>query len=141
MLSRKDARKKVAELVQGAVTEFVAVYPYKATDLKGQSPVMTIASSGYRPQQLAANAYWTTYHFTLNMFILYSDQGAGWTEDLAEDLNDDLAEKIIDCLFESRTSEFWTSIVVEDRTFTDEVQLGGVTYLNEVIMIALEMTP
>lgn len=141
MLTRAETRRKLATIVKGAVPELVEVYSYKVADTQGRSPVMAIASGGFRPQQLAADAYWTSYFFALNVLTLYSDVESGWTEEMAEDMNDTIVEKTIAALFEVRVTQWWNSITVENRTIVDEVHIGGVTYLNEVIPISVEMVP
>lgn len=141
MLTRPEARRKLAALIKGSVPELVEVYAYKVSDIQGRSPVMAIVSGGYRPKQLAADAFWTTYYFTLNVLTLYSDVASGWTEEKAEDMNDTIVEKIVNALFESRVTQWWNSIEVENRSIVDEVHIGGVTYLNEVIPISVEMAP
>lgn len=141
MLSRADTRRKLAVAILGAVPEVAAAYHFKKADLGGQSPVIVVTSNGLRPQQLAADAYWTTYFFGINCLTLYSSQREDWTEEQAEDMNDTLIEQVVHALFEHRVTEWWNSIVIIDRTFTDEVQIGGVNYLSEVLVIAMEMKP
>lgn len=141
MLTRPETRRKLAAIIKGSVPELEEVYAYKVSDVKGKSPVMAIASGGFRPQQLAADAYWTTYFFSLNVLTLYSDVASGWTEEMAEDTNDTIVEKTIAALFEARRTQWWNSVTIENRTIVDEVHIGGVTYLNEVIPISVEMTP
>ncbi len=141
MLTRAETRRKLADIIRGAVPELAAVYSYKKADILGQSPVLAVASGGIRPQQLATDAYWTTHFFSLNVLTLYSDASSGWTEEMAEDINDTIVEKVVAALFESRVTPWWNSITIENRTIVDEVQIGGVTYLNEVIPISVEMAP
>lgn len=141
MLSRAETRLELAKIIRGALPWLAAVYHYKKADLGGQSPVVVIASHGALPQQLAADAYWTTYYFGISSFVLYSSQVEGWTEDQAEDQNDTLLEELVYTLFEHRVTEWWNSVVVLDRSYTSEVQIGGVNYLGEVMIVALEMKP
>jgi len=117
------------------------VYSYKATDIKGMSPVITIAGAGFRPHQLAADAYWTTYYMVIHTLVLYSDLRTEWTVEQAEAMNDEIVEAVTACLFENRANDFWTSITMDDRSSLAEIQVGGVTYLNEAIPVQLEMTP
>ncbi len=141
MLSRAETRRKLANLLAGAIPELVAAYHYKKADLGGQSPVAVVTSNGIRPQQLAADAYWTTYFFGINTLVLYSSTAEGWSEEHAEDLIDTIIEKMFDVLFLNRTSEWWNSIALVDRSFTDEVRIGGVNYLSEVLILEMEMKP
>lgn len=139
MLSRREVRNQLAAIIKAGIPTLQAVYSFKAMDLQGQSPVITLASNGLRLDALTFIEPARIYFYAVHVLVLLTDIASGWTSEDAENLNDDLVLALTQVLYDNKANEFWNSVNVEDRTFTDEVIIGGVTYLDEVIIISVGM--
>lgn len=139
MLSRREVRNQLAAIIKAGIPTLQAVYSFKAMDLQGQSPVITLASNGLRLDALTFIEPARIYFYAVHVLVLLTDTASGWTSEDAENLNDDLVLALTQVLYDNKANEFWNSVNVEERTFTDEVIIGGVTYLDEVIIISVGM--
>lgn len=139
MLSRREVRNQLAAIIKAGIPALQAVYPFKAMDLQGQSPVITLASNGLKLDALSFREPSRIYFYAVHVLVLLTDVNAGWTSEDAENLNDDLVLALTQVLYDNKANEYWNSVEIEDRTFTDEVFIGGVTYLDEVIVVSVGM--
>lgn len=144
MITREGCREEIASFLRGKLGSVVAeIYSYKAMDPKGRSPVLVVGSAGTWPGQMTAANYWTRYYFAINLLVVHtqpvSSAAATWTEKDAESQLDALSALVIEALFQARTSAHWRDLTVYDRTFVDEVRIGGIDYLVETILLQVEV--
>lgn len=135
--TRHTVRETIANGLRAAVASAQRVYEYQPTDLLGESPVLTVVSTGGRRAPLTPHGIVSEFHFDINVFVVRSD--AQWTEHNAQDALDDVEQQIAEWISQNGVNTVhWGALGYAERTsvalFTPQ---GGETYLWERIPIVV----
>jgi hypothetical protein len=139
-VSRETSRKKLAELLEAAVTEAADVKAYQPSTI-GATPAIYIRSLGSDRPVMTLRGKMTMFLFDILVLVNQGDPKASppWTEAQAEDLLDAIEAKI--CLVISNNAVVdgvWNRINYlhgsEVRHFDEE----GIPYMLEEIPIQVE---
>lgn len=153
-VSRKTYRQLLATEVGQALTNagvVQKVYPFRAGNFNGQSPVVTFTSAGSdRRQEITGSVdAETSLMFAIDVFVLYADPASNWTESNAEDAIDDIEQVIADWVLKnsngiSRIEQgqtSWFELVFNERSATGSLlqaeKLGGQEYRRERMTITV----
>jgi hypothetical protein len=137
-LSRADARVLLANIIAGACTGSVAVYSYQPADIKGQSPVIYITTSGSNRANFTGQGVRAFYYINVHILVVYSAKN--WTPENAENTLDELDREIESAIMKNQDTANWYGIDYESRSNADNPAIiGGVTYLHEVIPLVMEV--
>lgn len=140
--NRETARDALATLIGTAMVgsgkPIQAVYNYRPADFGGQSPVVTVSSSGSERQRLSAQGGRASFYVQIDWFVLYNDR-ASWTEDLAEDRLDLIESSMAEILSISQETYPWFALDYVDRSVRADVVVGGVEYARESVTIRAEV--
>lgn len=145
--NRATVRKALAGLLSteltGAGKPAQAVYDYKVGDFEGQSPVVLVTSAGSgRKHASYTTAYQNEFNLLVQVWVLYADPGAGWSEADAEDCIDLLEKSIAEVLAGHKSyagPPGWFSIDYNGPSQIIEGNLGGSDYLIELIPVKVEV--
>lgn len=140
--NRSAARAALAELLEAEVTSAAAVYGYQADDFEGQSPVLCVTSRASERQRvtLGDTSGRATFGFDLHTFVLYRDpeNPGAWTPAQAEDALDQVEQEVATVILTHPRTAAWRGIAyAEPSEARDVVVIGGITYLHEVIPVAV----
>jgi hypothetical protein len=135
---REAARKQLATLLSSALVGIgkpaAAVYAYQVGDFRGATPVVVVTSGPMHRSLDSMGGCWRKgFQLLVYVFVAYAD-GAGWSEDMAEDAIDTIEEAIAGVVLDNLRTDAWTSIAYSDAgTQLDAVVIGGVEYRRELI--------
>lgn len=140
--NRETARDALATLISTAMVgtgkPVQTVYNYRPSDFGGQSPVVTVSSSGSQRPRMTFVGGQAHYFLQVDLFVLYNDQ-ASWTEDLAEDRLDLIESTLAGILDANQRYSPWEAIGYADRSQRVDVVVGGVEYMRESVPISVEV--
>lgn len=132
--NRKTVRAALAALIAAGVPSLQKVYDYRVSDFGGQSPVATVSASGTGRERATFQGSQALMYFQVDVFALYSD-GANWGEDDAEDAIDDIEAGIAAVVDANQKTEHWHSLSLEGRSQRIDVEIGGVEYVRELMVL------
>ena len=142
-VTRKDVRTQFASLLSAALVgtgkPAQVVYSYRKGDLKGQSPVVVVSSLGSSRRSLTFQGLQPMYRLQVDVFVLYEDTAAGWTEADAENALDDIEKIVADVIAANQVvANYWEGITPVDWSERVDVSLGGVDYIREMILLEFD---
>lgn len=142
--SRQESRATLASFLAAEVASAQAVYGHQADDFAGQSPVVCVTSraSDRKRLTLGDTRGQATFGYDLHTFVLYRDPAnpETWTPAQAEDALDLLEQEIWAAILAHPKTAAWRAIAYAEPTEArDVVIIGGVTYLHEVIPVAVSV--
>lgn len=139
--NRKDIRAQLKAILDAGASIPQDIIGYKPSleDIQAQSPIVSITSAGgsreaftFQGMRLSPGL------FDITLYVLTTD-GAGFTKDEAEDLLDDLEAEIAGTLANNRShSGYWQDITWASPSSIADVAREGVTYIREIITLAIE---
>lgn len=138
--SRKDAREALAALLKPYLTSAQEIYAYQVSDFDRKSPVVYITSSGSRREKLTGRGFATVFTLNVHTFVLYPSEntGKGYSEKDAEDILDSLEHQIAGAILNIQGSPLIQSAAYAEPSDADgTVEVGGETYLHEIIPVAI----
>lgn len=141
VVSRKTTRKALAALLGTATTGSVdAVYAYKPPDF-GQANKVVVVTSGPIERVITGLGICEISRITLLVWVLvrYADPDTSWTRDNAEDAADDIEALVADTVLANQVTANWHQASYKDATMLDDVVIGGVDFLRELIQIEVEV--
>jgi hypothetical protein len=115
-----------------------AVYDYRIGDFEHQSPVVTVSSAGSVRKRASFQGGRATFFLQVDVFVLYSDEGT-WGEDDAEDRIDDIEAAIVAVVDENQATANWGALTLSERSQRVDVEIGGVEYIREMMVVAVEV--
>lgn len=143
-VNRETVRDALAALLDTALVDGTpklaqAVYSYQKADWGSLSPVVLVYSDGAaRPIATYAGGKSSLY-LAVGVFVAITATG-GYTEATAENRLDAIEVKIAETLTANRVNEgVWYFIDYEDRSYVEDVSIGGVPYINENIPIRVDV--
>lgn len=146
LISRTPVRTQFASLLSTALVgsglPAQAVYSYKVGDFGGMSAVVIVASGPIERTIRGLGNCWNA-KITLDVyaFVLYADNGNGWTEEDAADAIDAIEAIIADVVINNQNvNGFWGNAKYKEPTLPDVVAIGGVPYQRELIRVEMEIT-
>jgi len=147
MIDRSALRTALATLLSaelvGASKPVEAVYSYQVSDMQGKSPVVFVTSAGsYRRNPERSARPTSIAYLDVNVFVLYSDPGAGWTEQNSEERLDLIEKKIGEIVANhsgDTTKEAWMNLDFAGRSEVTSVIIGGKDYDWEVIPLMAQL--
>ena len=142
-VTRKDVRTQFASLLSAALVgtgkPAQVVYSYRKGDLKGQSPVVVVSSLGSSRRSLTFQGLQPMYRLQVDVFVLYEDTAAGWTESDAENALDDIEKIVADVIAANQVvANYWEGITPVDWSERVDVSLGGVDYIREMTLLEFD---
>ena len=140
-INRKDVRATLVALIV-ADASWQSVVGYRPPNWDGQSPVMSVESSGTKEEDFTG--YPTTrMRFLIRSSVLVgtSDNAGGWSSDDAEDLLDDLDLAIRDIVRDGVPDSGINAFVLDESNFssTGYEIIGGELYRFEDRIILAEI--
>jgi len=144
MIDRSALRAALATLLStelvGSGKPVEAVYSYQVSDMQGKSPVVFVTSAGsWRRNPERSTRPTSIAYLDVNVFVLYSDPAAGWTEQNSEERLDLIEKKIGEVVVNhsgDTTKEAWMSLDFAGRSEVTSVIIGGKDYDWEVIPLS-----
>lgn len=142
MVNRETVRDAMAALLNTALVgtglPVQAVYAYRVGDLGGQSPVVVVSSAGSERPRMTAAGGRTTVLLQADVFVLYSDEDA-WGEDEAEDRLDLIEKTIAETIHSSQVTANWQAVDYAAQSERVDVEVGGLEYAREMILLRVEV--
>lgn len=142
MVNRETVRDAMATLLNTALvgTGLPAqiVYNYRVGDLAGQSPVVVVSSAGSERPRFTPQGGRTRVYLQVDVFVLYSDE-SNWGEDEAEDRLDLIETTIADTIHANQNTTSWDAVDYATRTERIDVEVGGLEYAREMILLRVEV--
>lgn len=142
MVNRETVRDAMAALLNTALVgtglPVQAVYAYRVGDLGGQSPVVVVSSAGSERPRMTAAGGRTTVLLQVDVFVLYSDEDA-WGEDEAEDRLDLIEKTIAETIHSSQVTANWQAVDYAAQSERVDVEVGGLEYAREMILLRVEV--
>lgn len=139
-VNRKTVRGAFATLLQTAIVgtgkPAQALYAYRPADFAGQSPVVTVSSSGSRRKSTTRLASTADVYLQVGLFVLYSDN-ATWNPDDSEDALDDLEAALATVMEQNQSATYWYSLDYSDRSQRMDVMIGGQEYAFEPVEVII----
>ncbi len=137
--NRATVRKAFAALLTSALgTLAQKVYDYRVGDFGTQNPVVTVSSSGILRRRATFAGSRATMYLQVDVFVLYSDLGS-WSEDDAEDRLDDIEAAIAGVIDANQPNANWLALSQAERSQRVDVEIGGVEYIREMLLVAVEV--
>lgn len=141
-LSRRNIRKIFAGILRSALVgqekPAAAVYDHQIGDFKGESPVVVVSSAGVKRTRKTFQGSIAEVFLQIDVFTLYADPEAGWTEEDAEDTADQIEALIASAVDGNQANRLWDAISYTDRTSLGSiVDMGGNEYRRETIPIVI----
>lgn len=143
-MSRKDIRHEFADLLTASLNGLVsnkpglsvpAVYRGQVADFKKTRSQVVVSSGGSEVGQLARKNLIESPDLSVDTFVIYADPDASWTEENAEDLLDDIVERIIRTIEANPTGRNWKAIDWIGKSQNNPVEVGGTEYRHEQITL------
>jgi hypothetical protein len=138
-ISRRSIREAIAAGLQAACPSAQAVYPYGISDFQSQWPVVRVMSRGSERPPITGAGMRSRFTFLVDVWVLFRDADAGWTEQNAEDALDALEGEIVSWLTGHQGGEVWTSIYYNGASTVDVVTIAGEPWLTEAIQVMAEV--
>lgn len=135
--NRQTIRETIASGLSAAVTSAQAVYTHASGDIAGQSPVLRVLSAGSLRQPLSQRGNRALFYLTIQVWVLYADPDAGYTEQNAEDALDQIENQIAAWLASSNSIA--QVINFAGRSAVTAVDLGGEAYMVEEIPLEVSV--
>lgn len=136
-LSRKQVRRAWYQILK---TDLVGVpmehiKPSRLVNPKGMSPLLYVTSASSERPPLTVRSKKSEFELDIFVLVLLADPtNALWTEEMAEDVLDDVEAQFPGLLVKYRSkSGLWASVDYADKTSVERLPLGGYDYLIEDI--------
>jgi hypothetical protein len=137
--NRKNLRQALATALTTALTSVQAVYRYQRGGFEGQTPVVRVMSMGSNRIRLTPLGSAAELYFLIQIWVLYTDTAAGWSEEQAEDRLDDIDAQLASWLEGNRKSTDWQAIDQTGRSFVQIVRFQGRPYLVEDVPVTVKV--
>lgn len=135
-MSRKGARHEFADLLTGGLGDLVnKVYRGQVADFDKARAVVVCSSGGTEVYPMAVKNLIGEHDLSVDVFVLYADPDASWTEENAEDRLDDIAAEIIDILAANPTGRNWNALSWSQKSQPGSLEIGGTEYRREQITL------
>lgn len=142
MVNRETVRDAMAALLNTALVgpglPAQVVYAYRVGDLAGQSPVVTVTSAGSDRTRMTAAGHRTKVMLQVDVFVLYSDENT-WGEDEAEDRLDLIEKTIAETIEVNQVTTNWQAVDYAAPSERVDVEIGGLEYAREMILLRVEV--
>lgn len=137
--NRKTVRKAFAALLATAMVgvgkPVQAVYDFRKGDFQGQSPVVVVSGDGDKRLRFTFEGVKPAYHLQIDIFVLYARTDGTWTEDMAEDVLDDIGLILADTVSDNRKSTDWIELYYTEFSQRLDVVIGGLDYIRETFIL------
>jgi hypothetical protein len=116
-----------------------AVYNYEKKDFDHQSPVVLVTTNGddfsrhSNSERVKGNIY-----LDVLIFVLYSDEGSGWTEADCEDRLNLVKKTLLESIFNNQFTPS-RSIFINGRSAIVPANVGGEDYRMETVLLRVEV--
>jgi hypothetical protein len=143
-MSRKEIRHELATLIAVGVDDLVsrkpgteepAVYRGQVGDFKKARAVVVVSSAGTSAYPLAVKTLIGKHDISVDIFVLYADEEAGWDEEDAEDLLDDISDRILTIVEQNPTGKNWNTLDWNEPSQPTPIDVGGTDYRREQIIL------
>lgn len=139
-MSRKEDRLYFRNLLVGSLAELVDpenIHNGRPANFNGALRVVCVYSAGTDHQVTAFSRSLRSHGITADIFVKYADEELNLTEADAEDILDDISDRVLDFIDTHQAAEgHWSQLTVDGRTETgDTVDVNGTEYRRETIRI------
>ena len=143
-MSRKDIRHEIADLLTVELADLVskkpnsedpAVYKGQVGDFAKARAVVVVSSAGTFGSLIAVKNLLGKHSIAVDIFVLYADVEAGWDEEDAEDLLDDISEKVLYTIEQHPIGNNWEALDWNEVSQTLPIEIGGNEYRRESIIL------
>lgn len=138
-ISRRAVREALAAGLTEACASAEAVYACGVSEFGSRWPVVRVMSRGSERPAITAAGIRSRFTFLVDVWVLYRDGAAGWSEQDAENALDGLEREIIGWLSENQVGGLWTAIYYDGRSAVDVVSIAGEPWLTEAIQVTAEV--
>lgn len=142
IINRKDIRHALATALASAMPSAQGnVFGFMKTGFEGDSPIVRIVDSGSDRPYKEQRGVRSRFYYSVQLFVLYFEDGSPEIQSNAEDLLDDLEHEFYSYLADNQTTTNWTMIGYDDgqRSRVIQVRLGESRYILEDIPIAVRV--
>jgi len=135
-MNRKDVRHEFADLLTAGLGGLVnKVYRGQVADFGKARAVVVCSSGGLEVYPMAVRNLIGNPDLSVDVFVLYADPDANWTEEDAEDRLDDIAAEITGILAVNQTGRNWSAISWSEKSQPGSIEIGGTEYRREQITL------
>ena len=138
-IGRRAIREAIAAGLETTCASAQAVYSYAVSDFKAQWPVIRVMSRGSERPPITGAGMRSRFVFLVDVWVLFRDASAGWTEQDAENALDALELEIISWLTDNQGGEVWTNIYYTSASTVDVINIAGEPWLTEAIQVTAEV--
>jgi hypothetical protein len=115
------------------------VLDHKKLDPK-KAPYIIVTSASSDRMFSTSNRPAAIFVFTINLLVPYSAVEVGWTPDKAEDLLDDMEERVAECVVINQNTDMWYALKNTVPSVIDEIEISGATLLHESLIVRMEVS-
>lgn len=138
-IGRRIVREAIAAGLQAACVSAQAVYAYGVSDFASQWPVVRVMSRGSERPAMTGAGIRSRFTYLVDVWVLYRNAEAGWSEGDAENMLDALECEIIGWLADNQGGELWTAIYYGGPSTVDVINIAGEPWLTEAIQVTAEV--
>ena len=147
MTSRETVRDALTTLLDTALVgtglpaQLVIGHKPTVSEIAKQSPVVAVMGAGSLRERQTFQGQKSAFFLTIRVWVVATDDDAGWTSADAEDALDSIESIIADTIDTNRSNApTWVAIGYDGRTVAvDDEVFDGVPYLQEVIPLRVEV--
>lgn len=143
--NRETVRDALAALLDTALVDGTpqlaqVVYGYQKVDFGSISPVVLVYADGAeRPIATFAGGK-TSFYLVIGVYVAITSQDDSYTEATAEDRLDAIEVEIAETLEANRSNQAdWLYIDYLDRSYVENVSIGGIPYVSESIPVRVDV--
>lgn len=143
VIDRGALRHELAAFLKQSMRTPKQVFPYIPADLKSQAPLTCVTSAATIRTRETPETYENKFGLSVRNYTIYSlESNTEWTPEMAEDMLDKLEWEASIALLEAdqqSAAHGWRAISRSGQSLIDLVKIGGVSYLEEVINVIVEV--
>ena len=143
VVDRGNIRRELAAFLKKSMSTPKQVFPYVPASFVSQTPLTCVTSAPTERVRETPETYGNQFGFSIRNYTVYSlESDTSWTPEMAENMLDKLELETSIALLnadQQSRSYSWHSISRNGQSIIDLVKIGGVTYLEEIIPVMVEV--
>ncbi len=143
VVNRGNIRRELADFLKKSMSTPKQVFPYVPASFVSQAPLTCVTSAPTDRSRETPETYENKFGMSVRNYTVYSlESDTSWTPEMAEDMLDKLEwETSIALLKADQQSQHhsWRAVSRNGPSIIDLVKIGGVTYLEEIIPVMVEV--
>lgn len=131
--TRKTIREAFEDLLAAGVTAAQATYDFPTTDFSGQSPIVSVASSGSMRPRFSLQGASGKVYLDVYVFVRYPEASEAVGAADVEDYLDTIESQIAQVVADNQKTANWDAIDYDGRSDVETIQLDGPAFRRERI--------